>query len=64
MSNIEKYIERKCTLLYQCGLIKTNAVRQVLHKASLQSKQPEISIDNMARKLIMSYHDGDRTYVR
>ena len=60
------YLEYKVQLLCQLGLTDTDKVKHHLAErcanAQTESKK-RIQIDNAARKIMMDYYDGDRTFV-
>lgn len=61
------YLEYKTEVLYQLGLSDMEGVREYLKgkcaNAPTELKK-RIQIDNAARKIMMDYYDGDRTYCK
>lgn len=61
------YLDYKVKILKQLGLGDTAKTKAYLHNASCNATtelQRQIQIDNAARKIIMDFYDGDRTYYK
>ena len=61
------YLVYKTEVLRQLGLTDKFAVKEYLKRscknAATETKR-KIQIDNAARKLMMDFYDGDRTYIK
>ena len=60
------YLDYKVSVLKQLGLTNTNLTEKYLYNCSRNAPTENIRItriDNAARKILMDYYDGDRTYV-
>ena len=60
------YLDYKVSVLKQLGLTNTSLTEIYLYNCSRNAPTENIRrtrIDNAARKILMDYYDGDRTYV-